>query len=100
MTKYLKFLKKCMFHPKIVNKLLRIFDCFNMTCNLEYQKIIYLLNNDRKGYATMKTRKWIIINAEPYKNCESNNQIKFKTSHFRVHLCNFSNSFIFAKTLF
>ena len=85
-----------MFHPKNVNKLLRIFDCFNMTYNMEYQKIIYLLSDDRKSYATLKTRKWIIINAEPHKNCDSNYQIKFKTSSFRVCLCNFSKSYIFA----
>ena len=53
---------------------------------MEHQKIINLLDNTSNQPTKFRTKKWIEINDEERGICNTNSQIKFKTSMLRSGL--------------
>ena len=56
---------------------------------MEYQKIIYLLDNTPNQPSKFRTKNWVEINDD--------SQIRFKTSTLRSSLCDYRDSFILDK---
>ena len=54
---------------------------------MEYQKTICLLGYTPNQTTKIRTKKWIEINDDSRGTCNTNSQIKFKTSMLRSTLC-------------
>ena len=57
---------------------------------MEYQKIINLLDNTPNQPTKFKTKIWVEINGDLRITCNTNSQIKFKTSMQETSLCGYS----------
>ena len=57
---------------------------------MEYQKIINLLDNTPNQPTKFKTKIWVEINGDSRITCNTNSQIKFKTSMPETNLCSYS----------
>ena len=57
---------------------------------MEYQKIINLLDNTPNQPTKFKTKIWVEINGDLRITCNTNSQIKFKTSMQETSLCSYS----------
>ena len=64
--------------------------------NMEYQKIINLLDNASSQPSKFRTKNWIEINDES-RGTYTGNSIKFKTTMLRSNLCDFSDAYVFVK---
>ena len=64
---------------------------------MEYQNIIYLLDNTRNQPPKFRTKNWVEINDESRGMYNTNNQIRFKTSMLRTSLCDYSDAYILVK---
>ena len=64
---------------------------------MEYQKIIYLLDNTPNQPSKFKTKNWVQINDEQHRVYNIGSQIMFNTSMLRSSLCDYSETYIFAK---
>ena len=60
---------------------------------MEYQKIINLLENTPNQPTKFRTKNWVEINDDSRRTCDTNSQIKFKTSMLRTILC-YSDAYI------
>ena len=61
---------------------------------MEYQKIINLLDNTPNQPTKFRTKNWVEINDDSRGTYDTNSQIKFKTSMFRLSLWNYSDAYI------
>ena len=61
---------------------------------MEYQKIINLLDNTPNQPSKIRTKSWIEINDDSRGTCNTNSQIKFKTSMLKSRLCDYSDVYI------
>ena len=61
---------------------------------MEYQKVINLLDDTINQPSKFRTRYWFLINDESRGTYKASNQIKFKTSIKRSHLCEYSDACI------
>ena len=61
---------------------------------MEYQKIINLLNNTLNQPTKFRTKNWTEINDDLRGTCNTNSQIKFKTSMLRTSLCDYNDAYI------
>ena len=64
---------------------------------MEYQKIIYLLDNTSNQPSTFRTKNWVEINDGSYEIYSTGSQIKFKTSMIRSSLCDYRDAYILVK---
>ena len=64
---------------------------------MEYQKIINLLDNATNEPTKFRANKRVQINDESRGTCNTNSQIRFKTSMLRSSLCDYSNAYILVK---
>ena len=64
---------------------------------MEYQRIINLLDNATNEPTKFRTNKRVKINDESRGTCNTNSQIRFKTSMLRSSLCDYSNAYILVK---
>ena len=64
---------------------------------MEHRKIINLLDDTTNEPSEFRTRNWFEINDESQGTNNVSNQIKFKTSLIRSHLCDHSNAYIHVK---
>ena len=63
---------------------------------MEYQKLINLLDNTRNHPSKFRTKNWVGIN-DARGMYNTNNQIKYKTSMLKWHLCNYSDAYVLVK---
>ena len=61
---------------------------------MEYQKIINLLDSTLNQSTKFRTRNWVEINDDPCGTCNTNSQIKFKSSMLKSGLCDYSDAYI------
>ena len=61
---------------------------------MEYQKIINLLDNTSNQSTKFRTKNCVGINDDSRGTCNTNNQIKFKTSMLRSSLCDYNGAYI------
>ena len=61
---------------------------------MEQQKIISLLDNTPNPPIKFRTKSWVEINDGSGVTCNTNSQIKFKTSMLRSSLCDYSDAYI------
>ena len=64
---------------------------------MEYQKIIYLLDNTPNQPTKFRTRNWVEINDVSHGVYDVGSQIKFITSMLRSNLCDYSDTYIHVK---
>ena len=64
---------------------------------MEYQKITNLLSNIFDKVPRFITKKWINIYDQSGGTCNSNKQVRFKTSILRSDFCDYSDGYIVAK---
>ena len=64
---------------------------------MEYQKITNLLDNTSNQPSKFRTKNWVEIKDESRGTCDSNIQIKFKTTMLKSSLCYHSDAYIFVK---
>ena len=64
---------------------------------MEYQKIIYLLNNTPNQPPKFSTRNCVEINDDSLGTYTTNSQTKFKTSMLKSSLCDYSDACILVK---
>ena len=64
---------------------------------MEFQKIIYLLNNTPNQSCKFKTKNWVEINYASRVSYNNINQIRFETSILRSTLCDYIHSYILVK---
>ena len=64
---------------------------------MEYQKITNLYNNTPNQPTKLRTKNPVEINDESHGTCNTNSQIKFKTSMLRSSLCNYRDAYILVK---
>ena len=64
---------------------------------MEYQKIINLLDNTSNQPSKFRTKIWVEINDESRGTCNTNSQIKFKTTMLKSSLCDYSDAYILVK---
>ena len=64
---------------------------------MEYQKITNLLGNTSDKVPRFITKKWIEVHDQSGKTCNTNKEIRFKTSMLRSDLCDFSDAYIVVK---
>ena len=64
---------------------------------MEYQKIIYLLDNTPNQPTKFRIKNWIEINDESCGTYNTNSQIRCKASMLMSSLCDYSNAYILAK---
>ena len=64
---------------------------------MEYQKIIYLLDNTSNQPSTFRTKNRVEINDGSYEMYSTGSQIKFKTSMIRSSLCDYRDAYILVK---
>ena len=63
---------------------------------MEYQKIANLLDTESNQLSKFRTRNWVEINDES-RGTYTNNDIKFKTTMLRSHLCGYADEQILVK---
>ena len=61
---------------------------------MKYQKMINLLENTPNQPTKFRTKNWVEINDDSRGTCNTNSQIKFKTSMLRSSLCGYSDAYI------
>ena len=61
---------------------------------MEYQKMIFFLENRPNQPATFRTKNWVEINDDSRGTYNINSQIKFKTFMLRSSLCDYSDAYI------
>ena len=61
---------------------------------MEYQKPINLLDNTSNQPSKFRTKNWVEINNHARGICNTNSQIKFKTSMLKSSLCDYSDAYI------
>ena len=54
---------------------------------MKYSKISDWLHNEITQPSKFKTKNWVKINHDARGTCNTNNQIKFKTTMFKSSLC-------------
>ena len=54
---------------------------------MEYQKIIYLLDNTSNHLSKFRTKIWNEINDQSRGNYNTNSEIRFKTAMLKYSLC-------------
>ena len=64
---------------------------------MEYQKIIYFLDDTANETSKCRTRSLVEINDESRETHNASNQIKFKTSMIWSNLCDYSDAYIHVK---
>ena len=64
---------------------------------MEYQKIIFFLDNASSPQSKLKTKNWIEINDKLWRTYSKYNQIRFKTSVLRSVLCFYSDTYFLLK---
>ena len=64
---------------------------------MEYQKITNLLGNIPDKVPRFITKKWIEVHHQSEETCNTNKQIRFKTSMLRSDLCDYSDAYIVVK---
>ena len=62
---------------------------------MEFQKVIYLLNNTPNQPTTFRTKYWVEINDDGHGTYNKDSQIKFKTSLLKWSLCGYGDAHIF-----
>ena len=66
---------------------------------MEIQKIINLSDNISNQPYKFRTKNWVEINDESRGVCNTNSQIKFKTTMLKSSLCDYSNAYILDKRI-
>ena len=61
---------------------------------MEYQKMTNLLDNTSNQPSTFRTKNWVETNDYVHGTCNTNTQIKFKTSMLKSSLCDYSDAYI------
>ena len=61
---------------------------------MEYQKLINLLGNTLNPLTKFRTKNLVEINDDANGTCNTNSQIKFKSSMFEPSLCDYSDTYI------
>ena len=64
---------------------------------MEYKKIINLLDNKSSQRSQFRTKNWVETYDESRGTCNTNIQIKFKTTTLKSSLCNYNNAYKLAK---
>ena len=64
---------------------------------MDYERITNLLGNIPDKVAIFITKKWIEVHDQSGKTCNTNKQIRFKTSMLRSDLRDFSDAYIVVK---
>ena len=64
---------------------------------MEYQKIIYLLENTPNQLSKLRTKKLIEVNDDSNGTHETNSQINFKTKVLNSSLCDYTDAYILVK---
>ena len=64
---------------------------------MEYQKIIFFLDNTPNQPFKFETKNWAEINDKSGGTYSEDNQIRFKTSMLRSGFCDYSNAYILVK---
>ena len=64
---------------------------------MEYQKIIYLLENTPNQLSKLRTKKLIEVNDDSNGTHETNSQINFKTEVLNSSLCDYTDAYILVK---
>ena len=64
---------------------------------IEYQNIIYLLDNTTNEPYKFKTRNWVEINDESRGTDNEINQIRFKKSMIKSNLSDYSDAYVHVK---
>ena len=62
---------------------------------MEYQKIINLLDNAEDQPSWFRTNNWVEVNDDSRRTCNTNSQIKLKTSNLKPGLSDYSDVYIF-----
>ena len=62
-----------------------------------YQKKINFLDNTSNQPFKFRTKNWIVINDDAGGRCNTNSQIKFKTTILRSSSCDYSDAHILVK---
>ena len=64
---------------------------------MEYKKIIKLVDDTPNQPTKFQAKHWVEINDESCVTCNTNSQIKFKTSMLRSSLCDYSDAHILVR---
>ena len=64
---------------------------------MEYKKIIKLADDTPNQPTKFQAKHWVEINDESRVTCNTNSQIKFKTSMLRSSLCDYSDAHILVR---
>ena len=64
---------------------------------MEYQKSKNLVDSIPDNVPRFITKKWIKVHDQSGETCNTNKQIRFKTSMLRFDLCDFSDAYIVVK---
>ena len=64
---------------------------------MKYQKIINFLDKISNQSHRFRTKDWVEINDESRGACNTNNQIKLKTTMLNSSLCDYSDAYILLK---
>ena len=64
---------------------------------MEYKKIIKLVDDTPNQPTKFQAKHWVEINDESRVTCNTNSQIKFKTSMLRSSLCDYSDAHILVR---
>ena len=64
---------------------------------MEYQKLANLIDDASNQPSKFRTRNWVEINDESRGTCNTNSQIKFKTTMLKSSLRDYSDAYILAK---
>ena len=64
---------------------------------MEYRKITKLLGHTSDKVPRFITKKWIEVYGQSGETCNTNKQIRFKTSILRSDLCDYSDGYIVVK---
>ena len=64
---------------------------------MEYKKIIKLVDDTPNQSTKFQAKHWVEINDESRVTCNTNSQIKFKTSMLRSSLCDYSDAHILVR---
>ena len=64
---------------------------------MEYKKIIKLVDDTPNQPTKFQVKHWVEINDESRVTCNTNSQIKFKTSMLRSSLCDYSDAHILVR---
>ena len=64
---------------------------------MEYQKIIYLIDDTSNQPSKFRIKNWVEISDESRRAYNVNSQIKFKTTMLKSSLCDYSDAYILVK---